>query len=117
VSTNDKISGGKLTLADIEGLARRALHEHGLAEQGWNFGWDRALRRAGCCHHAARRISLSKPTFEVEEKGDASLDTTLHEVAHALVGANAGHGSLWRAMALQITKERAGVGTSVSHGV
>lgn len=27
--------------------------------RAWQFGWDRAIRRLGCCHITARRITLS----------------------------------------------------------
>jgi predicted SprT family Zn-dependent metalloprotease len=91
-----------LTTIDISELARWALEEHGLASQGWRFGWDRAVRRAGACHYGDKRITLSSPIFQIEKNREDALDTILHEVAHALAGRGAGHGATWKMIALDI---------------
>lgn len=91
-----------LTLRDIEDLASWALVEHGLADKGWTFGWDGAIRRAGCCSHSRQRISLSLPIFEIEGNRNDALDVILHEVAHALTGDAAGHGRGWMSVARSI---------------
>lgn len=80
-------------------LARRLMDRHGLAT--WDFGFDRAVRRAGRCHFDERRITLSAalvelwPTDEVEQ-------TILHEIAHALAGPAAKHGRKWQDIARKI---------------
>lgn len=92
-----------LTLEDIADLAHWALEEHGLAQQGWVFGWDKAKTRHGCCDFMARRISLSRPVYTIVANRDDALDTILHEVAHALAGwVVADHGSEWKAIAAQV---------------
>lgn len=91
-----------LTMADIEDLVRWVLDEHGLTLSGWRFGWDRAIRRAGCCDHARMRITLSRPVFGIEDNREDVLDTILHEAAHALAGPAAGHGARWKAAAVSI---------------
>lgn len=91
-----------LTIDDIEDLARWALDEFGLASNGWQFQWDRAVRRAGCCHFRNKTITLSLPIFSIEPNRDEALDVILHEVAHALAGNAAGHGPNWKKAASKI---------------
>lgn len=91
-----------LTIRDIEDLVGWVLDENGLTNRGWSFAWDRAIRRAGCCDHARRRITLSRPIFQIEGNRDDVLDTILHEAAHALAGPAAGHGARWKAAAVSI---------------
>src|SRR5580693_7075592 len=69
----------ELTIADIEQLATWTLDEHGLSKIGWTFGWDRAVRRAGCCKFSQRRITLSRAIFEISVNRAAALETILHE--------------------------------------
>lgn len=91
-----------LSMTDIEDLAAWALDEHGLDRLGWRFAWDRAVRRAGCCKHTQRLITLSRPIFEIETNRDDVLDTILHEIAHALVGPEAGHSNTWKQTAVAV---------------
>lgn len=91
-----------LTIGDIEDLVRWVLDENGLTLRGWSFAWDRAIKRAGCCDHARKRITLSLPVFQIEENREDVLDTILHEAAHALAGPAAGHGPRWKAAAVSI---------------
>lgn len=68
---------------------------------GWSFGWDRAVRRLGCCHFGQRRITLSRYFVAAYLEKDADLvrRTVLHELAHALVMVEhrkSGHGRLWQ---------------------
>jgi len=80
---------------DASRLAEALLSQH-LPGAGWRFGFDRAVRRAGACHHADRRITLSKHLVARAEP-DEVRDVLLHEIAHALAGHGAGHGPRWRA--------------------
>lgn len=91
-----------LSMTDIEELALWALDEHGLTSRGWTFGWDRAVRQAGCCRHKSKRITLARPIFEMEENRGEALETILHEIAHALVGPRKGHGAEWKLCAVRI---------------
>nr|WP_269327818.1 SprT-like domain-containing protein [Kineosporia mesophila] len=80
-------------------MARDLLRQHGLDD--WELGFDRAKRRAGCCHFDLKVISLSIP-LTVLHPQDEVRDTVLHEIAHALVGPDHGHDDVWRAQAVEI---------------
>lgn len=80
-------------------LARSLMDEHGLT--GWTAGLDRAVRRAGATHFADRRITLSRRLTAMYSE-DQVRDVVLHEIAHALVGARAGHGPAWRREVVRI---------------
>ena len=87
------------------------LHLH-----NWSFGWDKTVRRLGCCKMQQRRISLSYYYAEAYASKDAGQlwRTLLHELAHALSWVHhraRGHGEVWKryCAALGIPGERAGV--------
>lgn len=82
-------------------LALDLMTEHGLTGTGWTFDFDRAKRRAGACHWRTKRITLSRSFVELNGEPEVR-DTILHEIAHAHVGAAAGHGPVWRKMARSI---------------
>ena len=86
--------------ADVTRLAEELLSAH-LPGRGWTFDFDRAVRRAGACHHADRRITLSRHLAARAEE-DEVRQVLLHEVAHALAGHRAAHGPRWRAVAARI---------------
>lgn len=88
-----------MNLVEARNLARDLMDQHGL--EGWRFEYDDAKRRAGMCHYARRRISLSAPLATVYDESEVR-DTVLHEIAHALAGSEAGHGAQWRAKAREI---------------
>jgi hypothetical protein len=88
-----------MDLDDAWELAHRLMRQHGLA--GWRFEFDRAKRRAGVCRHGQRVIGLSAPITRLHHEAEVR-DTILHEVAHALAGAHAGHGPQWVAVARRI---------------
>ena len=67
----------------------------------WDFRWDRATRRFGCCHQNLKRITLSKTLTELNEWDDIK-DTLLHEIAHALAGQGHGHDAVWKAKCREI---------------
>lgn len=78
--------------------ARELLDSHGLS--AWEFGFNANVSRAGVCFypHAREpgRIELSVH-FAAKNPDAEVLDTLLHEIAHALVGARHGHDAVWRA--------------------
>lgn len=80
---------------DVTSMAEALLAAH-LPGRGWTFGFDRAVRRAGACHHAEKRITVSRHLVERAEE-DEVRQVLLHEIAHALAGHRAGHGPRWRA--------------------
>lgn len=67
----------------------------------WEFKWDRATRRFGCCHQNQKSITLSKALTELNS-WDEVKDTVLHEIAHALVGKGHGHDNVWKAKCIEI---------------
>jgi predicted SprT family Zn-dependent metalloprotease len=90
-------------LAPIAQVARELMDEYGLT--GWTFAWDSCTNSFGKCRYDSRTITLSwKLTARRLMHGEDVdvLDTIAHEIAHALVGAAAGHGPEWRAMALDL---------------
>lgn len=87
------------TKTDIYELATDLMAEHGLV--GWRFQWDDAKRRAGVCRYTTKTIGMSRMWAE-HASDDDIIDTILHEIAHALVGAGHGHNHVWRAMARSI---------------
>lgn len=88
-----------MNLVEARNLARDLMDQHGLTD--WRFEYDDAKRRAGMCHFARRRISISAPLATVYDESEVR-DTVLHEIAHALAGREAGHGAEWRAKAREI---------------
>lgn len=76
----------------------------------WTFGFDRARTRAGLCDHTRKRITVSRHLAE-RFSDDEIHQVLLHEVAHAIAGARAGHGPAWRRIARDLGYE----GTRLFH--
>jgi hypothetical protein len=87
-------------MADLERVRRwaNALIALHLDPAVWSFGFDNAKKRAGLCDYTLRRITVSRYLASRYED-DEIHQVLLHEVAHALAGARAGHGPAWRAAA------------------
>lgn len=88
------------SLIQTQLMVNALLREHGLADLGWRFEWDNAVRRAGACHYAQRKITMSRkiiPLWTDEE----SRQTAIHEIAHALTP-GAHHGYAWQKKAREI---------------
>lgn len=81
------------------------LGSHGLAALGWTGALDTAHRRFGSCSPRTKRITLSRhlATINTDEE---TLDTVLHEIAHALAWIehddDCGHDERWQAIAARI---------------
>lgn len=86
-------------------LLNRKLAEHGLTERGWTGGLDNAVRRFGVCMPQRKRITLSRHLATINSD-EETLDTVLHEIAHALAwveyGEDCGHDERWQAIAARI---------------
>jgi predicted SprT family Zn-dependent metalloprotease len=67
-------------------------------DPGWSFAFDSARTRAGLCRYGEKRISVSRH-LSARFDDDDIHQVLLHEVAHALAGARAGHGPRWRKVA------------------
>ena len=85
--------------SEVVDLAVSHFAKHGLVN--YSFGFDRAVRRAGQCDFRARRITLSKHLVATASLEDVE-QVLLHEIAHALVGKDAGHSKVWRERARAI---------------
>jgi len=60
----------------------------------WSFSLDHARTRLGCCHYEEKTITCS--TYLVAYLADDEVEQViLHEIAHGLAGAGAGHGKTW----------------------
>ena len=88
-----------MDLRAAHGLGRELMDRHGL--QGWTLQFDRAKTRAGVCRHREHVISLSGYLTHLHAELKVR-DTILHEIAHALVGAQHGHDAVWERKALEI---------------
>ena len=106
----ERVPERECTLADVETLARRLFARHqarsGLGAE-WTFGFDLSTVRAGVCRYRDKRIDLSVSYCLRATRADVE-NTLLHEIAHAIVGAEHGHDAVWqaRAHALGCTAER-----------
>jgi predicted SprT family Zn-dependent metalloprotease len=79
------------------------METHGLYRypNPWSFEFDNARARFGLCSFKRRVISLSRKLVQLTPEAEV-LDTILHEIAHALAGPGAGHGRIWKLMAISI---------------
>ena len=106
----ERVPERECTLADVETLARRLFARHqaqsGLGTQ-WTFGFDLSTARAGVCRYRETRIDLSVSYCLRATRADIE-NTLLHEIAHAIVGAEHGHDAVWQQKAREIgsTAER-----------
>lgn len=79
-------------LETIAAKAVSALDENNLLN--WGFDYDRATSRAGICRFEEKMIVLSN-SFCFRSSEEEVTDTILHEIAHALVGPDHHHDSVW----------------------
>jgi predicted SprT family Zn-dependent metalloprotease len=86
-------------LTDALAIARQLMDLHGLTD--WSLSFDDAKTRAGVCRAADKELGLSRPLTRLHAEVEVR-DTILHEIAHALVGADHGHDATWRAKAREI---------------
>lgn len=82
-------------------IAKELIELHKLNDTGWIFKLDYAKKRFGQCSFKNKTISLSTILTKLNSEEIVS-ETILHEIAHALVGANKGHGREWIAKAIEI---------------
>lgn len=90
-----------------EHLALDLMSKHGLFDHGWQFQWDRAVRRFGRTRSTIWNgkfhgfISLSRPLTPLCTPEEIR-NTILHEIAHALTGCGEGHSAEWKRTAVRI---------------
>jgi predicted SprT family Zn-dependent metalloprotease len=85
----------KLSVAQAMALATMARH---IDLSVWGFRFDNGKRRAGQCNFTERVISISKHLV-AHHSLDEVQQVVLHEIAHALVGSEAGHGPVFKKQA------------------
>lgn len=90
-----------MKLSEVKILARELMASHGLSEKGWRFEFDSARVRSGYTQYAPKLISISRFYAKLNEI-EKIKNTILHEIAHALVGQQVGHGPAWRSKAIAI---------------
>ena len=73
-------------------------------DESWSFSFDHAKTRFGACDHTKRRITISRHLAELADDDDVH-QVLLHEVAHAIAGARAGHSSTWLRVARDLGYE------------
>lgn len=88
-----------MDLKKAQTMATDMMKYHNLI--GWAFRFDRSVSRLGMCSHGRKTIFLSTHATSVNSEAEV-LNTILHEIAHALVGVNEGHGDVWRNKAISI---------------
>lgn len=76
---------------------------HGLGD--WGVGYHRKLRSLADCSDTHRRIRYNK-TFLAIATEEQLVGVTLHEVAHALVGARHHHDRVWSEKVIEIGGDR-----------
>lgn len=91
-------------LARVQVWANALIRLHldpAFGEGTWTFGFDNAKRRAGQCNFTDHRITVSR--YLAQKFDDDEIhQVLLHEIAHALTGAHAGHGPAWQRRARNI---------------
>ncbi|MGV9181964.1 SprT-like domain-containing protein [Arcanobacterium canis] len=85
--------------AHAQELAHSLIAAHGLTD--WGFAFDRAKRRAGATHYAAKKITISQALVELYTPQEVRA-VILHEIAHALVGPGHAHDKVWQRTCLTI---------------
>lgn len=90
-----------MNLNNAMSMAWGLMKEHGLIEKGWSFEFINAKRRFGVCRYRNRIIGLSSHLVSLNDEAQVK-DTTLHEIAHALVGGGHGHNEVWKAKCREI---------------
>jgi predicted SprT family Zn-dependent metalloprotease len=80
-------------------IAFKLIRANGLID--WDFKLNKNKRRLGVCKEYIKRIELSEH-YVLRNEYEHVTDTILHEIAHALVGAEHGHDAVWKDMCLRL---------------
>jgi len=95
----DEFRSAVMDLKKLEEAATEKFTKHNLI--GWTFGLAKSKRRLGVCKHRSKRIEISE-FYAAHNPEESVLDTLLHEIAHAIAGPKAGHGPVWKEVAVRI---------------
>ena len=87
---------------DVLAAQRRALSlMRAFGLRGWTFATNKRKKTLGLCFSQLKRIELST-NFIAHNPKSIVRETVLHEIAHALVGTEHGHGAVWKEMAERV---------------
>ena len=86
----------RMELEEARTLARTFMDAYGLDD--WEFSFDHAKRRLGQTNYTRKRITLSAHHVRAGS-WELVRNTILHEIAHALVGSEHAHDSVWKEQA------------------
>jgi len=90
-----------MDLDDAKTIATDLIHTHLIGGScGWQFKFDNAKSRAGCCNYTKRTISLSRHFVALNDESEVRL-TILHEIAHALTPHH-NHDAVWKAKCAEL---------------
>lgn len=87
-----------MDLHEAQTMAKELVEQH---LDGWTFSWNRRKRAFGLCNYTTHEIQLSV-ILTAGETQEATRQTILHEIAHALAGPHAKHGPQWKAVARRL---------------
>ena len=90
-----------MDLKELEIIAGRELAKHGFVagRSVWrirNVDW-------ACASTRTKRIEIAE-YYALNSSPETVLDTLLHEIAHAIAGPAAGHGPVWKAVAIRLVQ-------------
>lgn len=97
VPTNVAAKPPVRTVEEVLVYARKQMERHGL---DWTVKVSGSSKsQGGCADYAKKELRLAEG-FAVRVKIEDLKDVLLHEIAHGLVGKEAGHGPLWQQKAI-----------------
>lgn len=92
-----------MKLNEVENLALELMAQHGLLQAGWVFRFNnRRLLLAFCRKDKREKVIEVSRIYSTHADWESINDTLLHEIAHALVGPEKGHGDEWKEMCFLI---------------
>ena len=87
------------TYNHFEYLVKHYFNLHKLDD--WKFEWNKRKTQLGFCDYFKKTISMSIYYYDTRSI-DESINTLLHEIAHAIVGSKHGHNIIWKLKAKEI---------------
>lgn len=98
-----------MNIREVGLLAHSLMRENpcgvNIMDRGWRFKiCGRLTRSLGTCNFTDKMIKISGYNLRGMSDWDIN-DTIRHEISHAVVGFNAGHGPVWRAAAVKMGAE------------
>ena len=90
-----------MDLLKAEKLAIQLMEKNGLTKKGWQFKFCKAYKYFGICDYNTKSIRLSRKLTLLNRKSIIN-EVILHEIAHALVGPDKGHNTIWESKAIEI---------------